>query len=199
LLDVGCGSGYHLARLRRRGYDAVGLDGSAAMLVQARAHAPGLPVVIGDVESLPFPAQSFDVVVCIEVLRYLRDTATCINEIARVLRPGGACLVTATPRLNLNGYWAVNRLATFVPLRRLSRLMQYFTSSRALRRVFRSAGFAEPTIHGVYFGPVNWVERLAPSRLPGFLQQWERFDTVLANTRILREFANMFLVFAKRC
>ena len=47
---------------------------------------------------------------------------------------------------------------------------------------------------GLYFGPLNWVERLAPWLLPRFLKGWERLDGALADSEALREFSNMFLV-----
>ena len=62
------------------------------------------------------PTASFDAVLCIEVLRYLPDIGPCVREIARVLRPGGVALVTASPLFNLNGYPLFNRPALAVPL-----------------------------------------------------------------------------------
>jgi ubiquinone/menaquinone biosynthesis C-methylase UbiE len=198
LLDVGCGTGHFLAELRRRGYDGAGVDGSAEMLAHARQVNPGAELRQADVEALPFPDASFDFLLCVEVLRYLPDPARCIAEFGRVLRPGGVCLATAAPAFNLNGYWLVNRLAPLVPFARLVRLRQFFSTSGGLRRHFAAAGFPAPVVHGVYFGPINWVERLAPRLLPRFLRGWERLDCALADRDGLREFANMFLVYAVR-
>ena len=111
LLDVGCGTGHHLLRLLARGYRGAGVDGSAAMLAQARSLGTGIALLAqADVARLPIASATQDVVLCVEVLRYLPDTAPLLHEIARVLRPGGTCLVTAVPRLSLNGYPLVNRL-----------------------------------------------------------------------------------------
>jgi hypothetical protein len=73
-------------------------------------------------------------------------------------------------------------------------LKQFFTTSRRLRRAFAGAGFNTPTVHGVYIGPVNWVERLAPSLLPRTLKAWESIDSAVADRKLIREFSNMFLV-----
>jgi ubiquinone/menaquinone biosynthesis C-methylase UbiE len=198
LLDVGCGTGHHIARLRRRGYEIAGVDGSEEMLRHARANNPGADIQFSDVDALPFPDASFDFILCIEVLRYLPDSSRCIREMARVLKPGGVCLATAAPLLNLNGYWLVNRLASLVPVGNLVRLKQFFTTSSRLRREFLNAGFQWPAIHGVYLGPINWVQRLAPSVLPRMLKAWEPYDAALADHPVLREFSNMFLVQAIR-
>jgi ubiquinone/menaquinone biosynthesis C-methylase UbiE len=198
LLDVGCGTGFHLARLRARGFEVAGIDGSGAMLDRARAANPGVDLRLGDVGALPFPDARFDVVLCVEVLRYLADPEPCLKEMARVLRPGGVCLVTAAPLLNLNGYWLVNRLATRVPIRDLVRLKQFFTTSARLRGQLHRAGFGPVDVHGVYLGPINWVERLLPRALPPLLKAWEPLDAAVCDRPLLRELANMFLVRAVR-
>jgi len=194
LLDVGCGTGHHMASLRERGFEVAGVDGSGEMLDQARANNPGAEIRLADVEALPFADQSFDLVLCVEVLRYLPDSSRCIAELARVLKPGGICLATAAPILNLNGYWLVNRAANLVRIGDLVRLKQFFTSSRRLRSEFAGAGFMMPSIRGVYLGPINWVERLIPSALPRLLKAWEPVDKTIADAPVVREFSNMFLV-----
>ena len=198
LLDVGCGTGHHLAQLRQQGFDVAGVDGSPEMIALARASNPDVVIRQGDVEALPFPSGGFDVVVCVEVLRYLPGPTACLLEMARVLKPGGLCLATATPVLNLNGYWLVNRLASRFAMAGFTRLRQTFSTSRQLRREFEVAGFERPQVHGVYFGPVNWVERLAPGAAPTFLRRWERLDSKVADLAGFRELSNMFLTSAVR-
>ena len=198
LLDVGCGTGHHMASLRERGFEVAGIDGSEEMLLNARANNRDSEIRKADVEAIPFADASFDFVICIEVLRYLPDQSRCIRQMARVLKPGGICLTTAAPVLNLNGYWLVNRIANLMAVGDLVRLRQYFTSSAQLRRDFVSAGFAKPTVHGVYSGPVNWLERLMPRALPRALKLWEPIDASIADLPFLREFSNMFLVHAAK-
>ena len=194
LLDVGCGTGHHMASLRDRGFEVAGVDGSVGMLEQARINNPGAEIRQSDVESIPFDDATFDFVLCIEVLRYLPQSAQCIREMARVLKPGGVCLVTAAPLLNLNGYWLINRVANMTKVGDLVQLKQFFTTSRRLRHEFMSAGFRRPTVNGVYLGPVNWVERLAPGALRSVLKAWEPIDGRVADLPAIREFSNMFLV-----
>src|SRR5262245_17105294 len=97
LLDVGCGTGHHLAALRQRGFEVAGVDGSQVMLDRARRHNPGVDLRCSDVESLPFADASFDLVLSVEVLRYLPKPGAAIREMGRVLRSGGRCLATALP------------------------------------------------------------------------------------------------------
>lgn len=198
LLDVGCGTGYHMARYRKRGFEVSGVDGSEEMLKRAREINPGVEFRHADVDALPYQTGSFDFVMCIEVLRYLPDPVASIREMARVLKPGGVALVTANPALSLNAYWIVNRISNLVQISNLGRLKQFFTTSGQLRRQFTDAGFGKTDVHGVYFGPLNWAERLAPSVVPRLLKTWEPVDAAVADNPILREGSNMFLIHAVR-
>ncbi len=193
-LDVGCGTGHHLRRLVSRGFEAAGIDGSSEMLEEARRANRAVELHEADVEALPFADQSFDLVLCIEVLRYLASPQRCIAEIARVLRPGGTCLATAAPLFSINAYPLLNRMVLVAPVGDFVRLKQFFTTPSQLRAHFERAGFSAVEVHGVYTGPINWVERLAPRRLSPFLRRWETADQRLADRPILRGLSNMLLV-----
>jgi ubiquinone/menaquinone biosynthesis C-methylase UbiE len=198
LLDVGCGTGHQLARWSASGYRVAGVDGSAEMLAHAQENNPGAELREADARELPFADAGFDRVTSIEVLRYLPDPRPAIEEMARVLRPGGLCLATAAPLLALNGYALVNRAAVALPVGSLTRLKQFFTTSGRLRRQFLEAGFSEVRVHGVYLGPLIWIERAAPRHLSRVLRRWEPLDERLADRPRLRELSNMFLVSAVR-
>jgi ubiquinone/menaquinone biosynthesis C-methylase UbiE len=197
-LDVGCGTGHYLRALAARGFDVAGVDGSVDMLEEALQRTPTTELYEADVASLPFPDASFDLALCIEVLRYLPDPERCISEIARVLRPGGVCLATAAPLFSANGYALVNRFAVVASVRDLVKLKQYFATPSQLAQRFQRAGFSAIDVRGVYTGPINWVEHLAPRRLPAFLRRWERVDQRMADGPVLRGLSNMLLVKAVR-
>lgn len=198
LLDIGCGTGHHLTKLRAQRFEVAGVDGSATMLEHAQRNNPGVELKLGDVEQLPFEDGSFDLDVCIEVLRYLASPDACLREANRVLRNGGILLATAAPLLNANGYFLVNRLATLLPTVSLVRLRQFFITTGRLRKALERAGFCDVRVHGVYMGPINWVERLTPRRLPAVLRRWESLDEVLCDHPLLRQFSNMFLAFGRK-
>lgn len=91
-LDVGCGDGLAAGRyLSEHAGSYVGVDVSQTAVGKAREN--GLDArVIDDAAALPFPGDSFDLVLCIEVLEHLFEPAQAVREIARVLRPGGQAL-----------------------------------------------------------------------------------------------------------
>lgn len=108
LLDVGCGSGY-LARLlkaRLPGLAVHGVDVSRVALARARAHVGWVCQVDLDRGHLPLRSDQYDTVVCVEVLEHLYDPDHALQEIHRVLAPGGLAVVTV-PNL---AYWR-HRLA----------------------------------------------------------------------------------------
>lgn len=198
VLDVGCGTGHQMRALTAKGYEVSGVDGSEEMLRYAEQNNPGATLRRGDIESLPFEDSSFDAVISIEVLRYVPDPLQSLREIVRVLRPGGTCIVTAAPLFNANGYAAINRIAERVPLPGFVRLRQFFTTSWGVRSLLVRAGLRDVEIHGVYFGPINWVERLLPFAIGAFLRLWLPVDRLLADLPLIREFSNMFVVRASK-
>jgi demethylmenaquinone methyltransferase / 2-methoxy-6-polyprenyl-1,4-benzoquinol methylase len=91
VLDVATGTGAVAAELiRRKGCTVVGLDQSPEMLAEARLRLPpGVELVEGDADHLPFPAGSFSALTFTYLMRYVDDPAATLRELARVVRPGG--------------------------------------------------------------------------------------------------------------
>lgn len=97
LLDVGCGTGVLLERVRAEWPTAraVGVDLSFGMLGRARERGiEAVSLVRGDVGALPFSASCFDVVVSNSALHYWPDASAALREVTRVLRPGGRLVIT---------------------------------------------------------------------------------------------------------
>lgn len=96
LLDAGCGRGERLADCARALPDTrcCGIDCDADNAEQARANCPGAEIVCGDVRALPWPDASFDAALCECTLSLLRAPERGLAELGRVLRPGGALLLS---------------------------------------------------------------------------------------------------------
>jgi ubiquinone/menaquinone biosynthesis C-methylase UbiE len=194
MLDLGCGTGYHLAKYRERGFELTGVDGSEEMLQQARTLNPEIEFYQGDVTNVPLPGASFNYLVCIEVLRYLPDIRPCVDEIFRLLKPGGTALVTAAPPLQANLYPLVNMVTASKQVGNLTHLKQFFHSSGKLKQEFGGAGFRDVGVHGVYGGSMVWVERIVPAVVPPLLKIWEQIDVRTVDLPVIKHFSNMFLV-----
>jgi SAM-dependent methyltransferase len=88
VLDLGCGTGRNLPLLPA-GTRAVGLEPSWETLQRARRRAPGVPLVVGSAEALPFRAAAFDTVLSGLVFCSVPDATRGLREVRRVLRPDG--------------------------------------------------------------------------------------------------------------
>ncbi|HUR76912.1 MAG TPA: class I SAM-dependent methyltransferase [Acidimicrobiales bacterium] len=93
-LDAACGTGRFAARLAARGFRVVGVDSSPEMLDVARAKLPGVQFHLGELDDLPLPDASVDLVVCALALTHVTDVAPVMTQFARVLRLGGHLVIS---------------------------------------------------------------------------------------------------------
>jgi SAM-dependent methyltransferase len=98
ILDVGCGDGEATGMVPRGEHTVVGIDWS--MMALRHARSLGLSLIRGGIDppGLPIADGGADVVILSEVIEHLVDTDSAIDEIHRVLRPGGTLLLS-TPNL----------------------------------------------------------------------------------------------------
>ncbi len=99
VLEAGCGTGLLLEHVARQARTAVGVDLSAGMLQKARER--GLDVIEGDLHSLPFEDESFDLVYSCKVLAHVPDLPRTLHELNRVVAPGGRLLLEFYNRRSL--------------------------------------------------------------------------------------------------
>lgn len=96
VLDVGCGVGQYVRRLRELPARAVGVDVERARVVAGGRAVPGL--LVADGEHLPFPDAAFDVVLLNEVIEHMPDARAGLAECARVTVGGGHVVIFAPNR-----------------------------------------------------------------------------------------------------
>jgi SAM-dependent methyltransferase len=178
IVDVGCGDGAATAEAVQAnpGHQVVGLDWSADGLKQARGL--GLTVVRASVEppGLPVRAGAADVVIMSEIIEHLVDTDSALDEVCRVLKPGGSLLLS-TP--NLAAWYNRGLLALGVqpvfsevslrgvygrPGSQVAGHLRVFTR-RALVALLKARGFCDVTVAGACYHdvprPLRLVDRAA--------------------------------------
>ncbi len=137
-LDLACGSGPSLRQ--RPGEQWIGIDRSISEL--ARSHISGTDNILqGDATALPFDDATFDGVVCSMAVMVIQPLGTALEEVYRVLRPGGMFVVTMPGRRPLR-IRDVARYARLVARLRRHRLT--YPNEHVLRRdrtTFESRGF----------------------------------------------------------
>ena len=175
VLDVGCGDGAYAVRASREGADVVGLDRSQFMLEVARARASSQDSIVtwcqGDARALPFRDASVDLVLAVTALCLVSEPLVALNEISRVLRPGGILIVGELGRWSL---WALGRRFRGWLGDQFWKTAHFWTAAE-LREMLVSAGLRVSDMRGaVYFPPSGTLARLlsrmegAMSRLGGF-------------------------------
>ncbi len=96
VLEDGCGVGQYAARLSQSGGQVIGLEYDFERAGEARGRIPRVVNAAG--EGLPFPDGSFDLILSHEVLEHVADDRQAVEEMSRVLRPGGRAAIFAPNR-----------------------------------------------------------------------------------------------------
>lgn len=100
ILDCGCGSGYGDPMLVDEGLEVVAGDMCIEAVEEANRLYPAGPRLAFDAEKLSFADDVFDAAVCFEVIEHVQDPDALCGELARVVKPGGAVLVSTPPKDN---------------------------------------------------------------------------------------------------
>ncbi len=104
VLDIGCGRGLLLNKLRERGWEPRGTELSEEAAAYARQKLR-LPVSTRALQDLHFPDEEFDLVILWHVLEHVTAPRAMLKEVSRILKPGGILLV-AVPNF---GSWEARR------------------------------------------------------------------------------------------
>jgi SAM-dependent methyltransferase len=91
ILENGCGVGMYVEHLAPYAGQVIGLEYDFERARQTHAHAASIVNAAG--ESLPFPSESFDIILSHEVLEHVQDDCAAVREMVRLLRPGGRILL----------------------------------------------------------------------------------------------------------
>jgi 2-polyprenyl-3-methyl-5-hydroxy-6-metoxy-1,4-benzoquinol methylase len=179
LLDAGSGGGHFSAMSSSRGAEVVSLDMGLALLEQVAKRCKTRRTV-GSVLALPFADASFDFVLSTEVVEHTPDPLAALDELSRVVRPGGALLVTTPVRL----WQPVVRAASALGLRPYQG-RENFVWPHAARRRLEAAGIDVQQFFGFNLLPLfdarlDWLLRLldhAGSLLPFLYVNFAVFGT----------------------
>ncbi len=113
LLDCGCGPAPMLTLLHEKYPQKhyTGIDLTPKMIEVARAkQMPGVELVVGDCENLPFPENSFDVVICCQSFHHYPNVQDFFDSVYRVLRPGGRLVLRDMTASSAPALWFMNHV-----------------------------------------------------------------------------------------
>jgi ubiquinone/menaquinone biosynthesis C-methylase UbiE len=213
VLDAGCGAGYATIALASRGLAVDALDPVEAMVRTTRRRAADsgaqVAVQIGDVHALPFPDERFALLVALGVLPWLPGLDKPLNEMARVLRPGGHLIVTIDCLWQLRHaldplrtplvQWLKPRVHQVLEAcGRSPKVRSHMTSLRAMRQALAAEGFEERRGLALGFGPFTFLGREILPQSIGL--KLERRLQALANRSapLLKSTGSQYLVLARK-
>ena len=113
LLDCGCGTAPMLTLLQKKYPEKhyTGIDLTPEMIEVAKAkHMPGVELVVGDCEKLPFADRSFDVVICCQSFHHYPNVQDFFDSVYRVLRPGGRLILRDMTAKTAPVRWIFNHI-----------------------------------------------------------------------------------------
>lgn len=201
VLDVGCGTGEHLARAVKAGFEAHGVEPAPAMLDFARKNVPEADIRQGIATELPFKDGEFDLVIMVEVLRYLDrpDTEQALKEARRVLKPGGLLFVTLVNRFALDGFYVLQRVRQAFKRRQFDEVNPYclFHSPGSAVRDLKAAGFGEVRTEGRLLAPLRIAYKLNEGFGGWLARKVERLDDKLNRSRLAKPFAGHLIAIGR--
>jgi SAM-dependent methyltransferase len=193
IVDLGCGSGVFTDLLRRRGFDAVGLDLSPRLLALARRNYPEVEFFEGDVEQLPFPPASFDGVLLSGIVHHLPDPSRCAAEVFRILRPGGRFIAFDPNRMNPFMWLYRDRSSPFYSPVGVTPNERPVLAN-GIASTFGAAGF---TVETEFLSKLRY-RYLASSRVRWLLPIYNAIDTALFAPAFMRRFRSFVLTFGEK-
>ena len=181
VLEVGCSSGFMLKRLKDNNIDGIttGADIVKEPLEKLATLMPNVPLLRFDLTRCPMADNSVDAVVALNVLEHIKDDATAIKHLHRILKPGGIAVleVPAGPEL----YGDYDRL-----------LMHYRRySMKQFRNLLERAGFSiESASHlGCFIYPGFWLVK----QLTKLKSSTNQINTRAVESNITQTRTNHFL------
>jgi len=202
ILDVGCGTGEQVRKCRQRGFDVTGLEPAPKMRAIAKAHNPRAPILDGVITNLPFPDQTFDLILAIEVLRYLHrtDVEQAYREMVRVLKPGGCLFFTMVNRYAVNGFYIYNEFRKVLCRFRGAQepLHCEFVTPRQIRLDLVKLGISRIDFFGKVYVPIRLAYKIHGTVGRGMARFLEPFDDWLSQRVWMTPIAGQLVVVAGR-
>jgi ubiquinone/menaquinone biosynthesis C-methylase UbiE len=212
VLEVGCGPGFMTLALAQRGYCVQAVDAAAKMasltrkLISRSGFADRVTVSTAEFEALPFPSDSFDLLVALGVLPWLASVDRALQEIVRVLRPGAYLIA------NVDNPWRlsllldpVTRLRMFagqalraVGLRKGVPALTRLHSRKLFDTCLARAGLDRIDGKMVGFGPFTLAQRQLLTELTGVKLHRKLQRLADRGVPVLRATGALYLVLARK-
>ncbi len=137
ILEIGCGAGRLTNYLTQKRFNTIGIDISSALITEGCIHYPDAIIFIASGGDMPIKDLTFDIVLSFDVLEHIPDVDTHINEVRRILKPGGFYLLQ-TPNKLTNVPFEIIKNNSFTRYKKYHCSLQTYWS---LKKLLISHGF----------------------------------------------------------
>ncbi|MHC1704353.1 MAG: class I SAM-dependent methyltransferase [Tenuifilaceae bacterium] len=167
LLDAGCGTGWFSKFAADRGAVVTSMDLGENLLAQVALKCETKRVV-GSILEIPFPDNTFDFVVSSEVIEHVPDPYKAIQELYRVLKPGGTIVLTTPNKIWYFAIWIANTFKL-----RPYQGLENWTGWYKMKKNLKNIGFSDVQLTGIHLFP--FVSKI----IYPILDFFHRFNKVL--------------------
>jgi len=172
ILDIGCGNARDISYIVEQGAQVIGIDISEGMVTEAKMDLEKLgykniTLEVGDAMQLNYADSEFDKVLCSEVIEHIPDAEKALDEIWRILKPGGI-LVLSTP--NPRSWYGFDRFVVWERIlrKKWDHPFDHWRSMSELLSMTEQKGFETLRRVGACYVPGFLLTYFV---LPGFLQR----------------------------
>ena len=159
ILEIGCGRGglaVFLSKVNQSSNEIVACDFSSTAVEKGEAYSKSLGInnIIwrcADIQSIPFDDSFFDVVISCETVEHVPDPFKAVQELGRVLKPGGKFILTTPNYMNLVGLYRFYLRLTFRKWTEMGQPINNFTSIFKTLRWLKKAGLKIKYFNSVDF------------------------------------------------
>jgi ubiquinone/menaquinone biosynthesis C-methylase UbiE len=202
VLEVACGTGYYLNHLSQKGYDMTGLEPADGMRDRAQKKNPTAEIKNGIATDLPFPDNSFDAVVSIELFRYLEaaDIKKGYEEILRVLKPGGFLIVTLVNRYALDAFQFSYGSKLLMEKFFGKQIINYCDSvtPKGMKVYFKKNFDQEVVTESALFAPLRIIYKISPKLGEWSARKLEKFDKNINDKKWHQKFAGHLVALVEK-
>ncbi len=160
LLDVGAATGFFLNIASKRGFKVFGVEMSE--FAAGIGRKAGLDVRQGSLREVKFPAEFFDIVTMFDVLEHMADPFAELQEVGRILKPGGLLVVNTPNGESFVGKVLKTKWYFIIPPEHL-----YYFSAKNLKKYLEKIGFEV-----VYSGTIG--KSFSLSYMFNILYNWQK-------------------------
>jgi len=193
VLIIGCGSQDEMSIINKK-CKGVAIDISKSAIKKSREKYPKFEYLVADATDLPFPKNSFDCVVCSEVIEHIPEDEKALSEVRKVLKNDGVFIIT-TPNW-LSWYGLFRKIAEKLfkkPFTSGGQPIDNWSTPFSLRRKIKKYGFEITLFRGLwYYPPTGKGKKQIPWRITfPMVKLFYPFEILFR--RILPQFGHMIL------